>query len=540
MSLKRLATLAVPALLLLVPVAGLSAMPALAASAPVRPSTDGPAGSAPAPVLLRSVHVSTPAAIVHPNNPLSPVSTGQAGYPVTPAMRAKFLQPGPPATSSDAAPVSHLAPLPSANTVSPATPNPPTGLEKYTINNGAPYGDPPDNNMDTDGGSAAFMYNDGNGERLDYLSLYGNGTPYGGFNLCGLQGYTGCSDPVVRYDRVNGDDRWIFAYEDFTPGQPGGGIVLGISYDYNLSDGFAMYAIGKQTAGSLDAPRLGISSDKVIITYNYYNSGNISTVFLVINKPQLESIQGFNFHEYGGVGYNYTPVGVTGYEATTMSEAPDFSTGGSNMMVTHYIYGPEGSEQFITRKWLVQNLSGSIPRAGQPGTTDTLNTDSNEFNSSAYSGNLLWMTGNNSCQGSDSSLYACSAFLGFSVDSAGQPTGISVDDDLLATGVNYFYAAISPTSSNTTMGVVDYTCPSCGSYAGAVTFEMDGTGAINGGPPIYGNSDIPANNGGTSHPWGDYNSCAYIPASSPSQSACVGEFALNGSTASELFVNQVS
>lgn len=261
---------------------------------------------------------------------------------------------------------------------------------------------------------------------------------------------------------------------------------------------------------------------------------------MIVNKAQLESLNGFNYDIYSGIGYNYTPVGVTGYEATTMSEPPDFSTGASNVMVTHYVYGPEGSEQFVTEKWSIQNLSGNIPQAGQPASPYTLDTDSNEFNSSVYSGTMLWMTGNNSCQGADTVMYACSAFIGFNVDSNGQPIGVSVDDDLFATGVNYFYASLSPTNSDNALGIVDYTCPDCKSYAGSVTFEMDGSGAINGGPPIYGNSDIPPDMNETYHRWGDYNSCNYIPSSSPSQSACVGEFALNGATASEIFVTQVS
>lgn len=236
-----------------------------------RPPGDGPAGAASAPVLLRRVHASVPAAIVHVNDSLPPHATGQAGYPVPAATLAHFRQSAAPATAKNAAPVTGLAPLQGSSASASSTPPPPTGIEQYTVNNGAPYGDPPDNNMDTDGGSAAFMYNDGAGERLDLLSLYGNGTPYGGYNLCGIQGYTGCSDPVIRFDRVNGDDRWIFTYEDYTPGTPGGSVVLGVSHDSNLSDGFAMYGIGNQTTGSLDAPRLGISSDKVIVTYDYFN-----------------------------------------------------------------------------------------------------------------------------------------------------------------------------------------------------------------------------------------------------------------------------
>jgi hypothetical protein len=401
------------------------------------------------------------------------------------------------------------------------------------------------------------MYNAASGgETIDVQNLAGG--EIGFWSVCAIGSDNGCSDVNIRYDRSS--DRWVFTYLAFpSPFNNNGGVLaLGVSKDTNIADGWVIWGLGQETTGSYDAPRLGITSDKVVVSLNRYGSdcanGSPCTFMFIINKSQLYSLNGFNWQKYQGTGVNYQPVTVSGLKATTFSEAPDAAIGSTNEMVTHYLSGPEGKVTWQTTTWTIGNdpwgpyeytpqIYGEPP-APQPGSSVVLDTDANEFQSSVY-GSGLWVVGNNDCSGA-----VCVVMINFSAASSGVPTSITTDYNYTGgSGSSVMYPAISTLGNvSDVLGVLDYTCASCGEYASSDTFEVFIGGSFEGGPYEAGNVDVPGGSGfmGASDArWGDINGCSFLVGGNQ-EAVCVGQFASSSSppsqdnSASEVYTFQAS
>lgn len=512
------------------PLEAAAAGPSLAA--PLAPADLPTPAAARNPVLIQSGHVgATPAYRAKPNSLVSAGSVAEPGYKPPPSPPPP--PPGP--VGPRVVTVPSMRPRPMFDQPQPLISN----VTQFTSPSTGGYGTPPDNGVATDGYNVGSIYNGnpgiGQGEIINFTTA--TGAEEVAYGQCGIEGYQGCSDPNIRYDQSAG--RWIFTYIAFpSPFNNNGGIVaLGVSNDSSPYDGFSIYGLGKVDSGGYDAPRVGISSDKVVITNNYgsstCNAYSTCTLIYVIDKAQLYSLQGFNFHEYQGLGKNYQPVTSTTHEGTTLFEAPDFSTPNSGIMVTHYVSGPEGSETFTTDSWGIGNVAQGQFEAPQPGTPYTLSADSSEFESAVYTSNVVWVTGNDMCSNSSQ---LCPRFVSFNVDSYGQPITLNSSFIIgIGDGSDLFYTALSPTVNSTSvLGVTDYTCAVCGEYASVGTFELTTSGNYTGGAYAAGNSIISPAAGHADQRWGDVNGCGFVPGTSPAQATCIGQFASNGSSASEI------
>lgn len=387
------------------------------------------------------------------------------------------------------------------------------------------YGTPPDNPIATNGVYDVAMYNDSNFHvTMNIMST--SGAFQGAFTMCDLEGFTSCGDPQIVYDRAS--QRWIYTFFAFGCSTCGGVVGIGVSDNSNPLSGSAIWALGKVTTGSYDAPRLGISSDKVIITVDRTGCTSCSSVDIwVLNKSELYSMNGFNFDTFSGSGTNWDPVNYTSNEATTLFEAPDSNTGNSGAMETYYVTGPQGgTETWIAQRWYIANDPNIAMYAVQPGTADTLDADSNEFDSAAYSGGVLWVTGNDQCSNGQ----LCPVFIVFDISSNNQPTQVASDFEIqMSDGSDLFYPALETTvTRQAVLGVVDYTCASCPHYGSSGTFQLTPSGGYQGGAYEDGNSTIAPPSGQTSARWGDFNSCSYMPNTNPAQATCIGEYAFDG------------
>jgi hypothetical protein len=243
---------------------------------------------------------------------------------------------------------------------------------------------------------------------------------------------------------------------------------------------------------------------------------------------------GFSFDSFNGPGQNWQPLEYTGAEETDLFEAPDFGTPSEGTTVTRYLSGPQGGETWFTENWTIANDPGVNFTAPQPGSSITLNGDSNEFESAAWTYDTLWVTGNYECPNTSQ---LCPLFVVFDAAQDGQPIGLDADFAVrMSDGSTLFYPALATTiNTESVLGVVDYTCSGCPHYASSGTFQLNPSGSYQGGAYQNGNSVIPGDYEGNEHRWGDVNGCSYVPNSSPARVTCVGEFALNSASASEVY-----
>ena len=312
------------------------------------PSGDRGPTPAPNPITIATGHVGAPSYIARLNAP-PPIGTPpEIIYTLPPAPVQSI--PGP-ITST-------------ATTIVPPFPAtaPRIGLvRQFTAPGTGGYGEPPNNDVATDGSYNELIYNGGHGEAGIVVDITGvSGTHLGTFRQCGVDGFNGCSDPNIVYDRAA--SRWVLTYVSFpVPFHNDGGVIaLGVSANANPLSGFYTWGLGKVTSGSYDAPRLGVTSDKVVISANYYSPSCGSVALCarvwVVNKGELYSLHGFNFSESQGSGFNWQPLAYTGAEATVFFESPNFATPNDGTMVTRYLYGTQGHETWTTDHWVISNV----------------------------------------------------------------------------------------------------------------------------------------------------------------------------------------
>jgi hypothetical protein len=489
------------------------------------------------PTYLGSSHVGAPSEVRSTNSPPLQGATGQLGLAQPPTQSATL-------PNSPAGPAPTLT-VPSAtgSTTGPSVGPAISYVNQFEANGPYQYGDPPDNAAANSGLQIGESYNGGpcqpNCFEVANFDSVG-GQELGSFTMCGVMGYTGCSDIQLLWDRASGGNRWVFTYLVASPNTPGGALAIGVSKDWNALDGFYIWGLGQVNVpgSSIDAPRIGITSDKVVLTLNIFNAcvfGSACTDEYVINKSQLYSLNGFNFDTYQQAGTSWQPVKVTSNEQTTLFEAPDSSTGGNGTMRTSYLTGPQGGETFTTTYWTIGNDPPYVPfYAIQPNSNYTLDADQNEFEDAIYTGNVSWVDGNAQCSNGQ----LCPMLIAFNDNSNHKPTSIAADWQVQASdGSSLFYPALSTTiSSNNALGILDFTCWSCnpGEFGSAGTFEFTTGGSYSGGAYEAGNSDIAPDYGVGYHRWGDFNGCSYVPGSSPAQATCIAQYAYNGLPESEV------
>lgn len=494
--------------------------------------------SAPNPILVASGATGTGAAVMpqygQPPPAESASQVAASPYPTYPAQTT----PGP----ITAGPVvtGHVSPS-ATDAGSPDI----SGVTQFTAPAPNGWGNPPNNDVATNGTRIGYVYNQnlayGNGEVANFVNASGIEKFY--YTFCAIDGYTGCSDPNIRYDQYN--ERWVITYEAFPESGGGSVVALAVSNDSSPADGFSVWGLGLETSGAYDAPRVGISSDKVVITVNYGSSTcnegySDCTLMFIVNKPELYSLDGFDFHEYQGLGVNYQPVGVTDLEGLALFEAPDFSTANTGTMVTHYVSGAEGSETWTTTSWLIPNEDEDDMFVNQPGTDVQLWADSSEFESAVDASGVAWVSGNNLCPDSSQ---LCPMFVVFNIGAEGKPQSGNATFQFQADdGVDNFYPALSAGNSTGVLGVFDYMCSACGYYAGSITFHLGTDGSYEPGSTIGGNSTLPGDgstdpyNGDPAHRWGDINGCGPVPGSSPVEATCIAQYAYDGGSASEVYI----
>jgi hypothetical protein len=304
------------------------------------------------------------------------------------------------------------------------------------------------------------------------------------------------------------------------------------------------WGLGNQTSGCYDAPRLGVTTDKVIVTANFYTScgSTVHSHVWVINESDMDNLDTtISNDEVTYTGYNLQPTTTPSYEASILFEMPDFNTANDGTMLTHYVTGTQGSETWTSNSWTIGNVCECQFDAQQKGTSDELDGDSNEAESAAFTGGTAWVDANDS----DATGLLTPTYVAFNVNGSAKPTSIDNYFDVAnPNGWNMYYPALGSTISSTSIiGTVDYSCNSstCGSnpqYAGSQEYEMSDSGSIVYAGRQSGDSSITF--GGNPTRWGDINGCDYVNGTSPAEVTCVAQFASGGSSASEVFTDEYS
>lgn len=265
------------------------------------------------------------------------------------------------------------------------------------------------------------------------------------------------TDPRIVWDSDSG--RWFstvlvctIASSGKCDGTPDAVLLaVSLSADPNPAN-WKVYVVDNETSGVIDdQPRIGFSSDKVVVTFDQYSSPTSfsndemfviqkSDVVAAVPLPQMTSFNmnsGLN-HRFGIVPAVPTPSDQTLFSAYAAYHGSDaLGQYASTLTITGT---PAAHDVGFTEAGPGISGMGTPPSASQPGAANSIDTGDNRFETVTETNGSLWIGATDSCTPpGDTASRACARII--QVKLAPSPTVVS-DTDLAHKGEDLYYPAL--------------------------------------------------------------------------------------------------
>jgi hypothetical protein len=260
------------------------------------------------------------------------------------------------------------------------------------------------------------------------------------------------SDPRILYDAESG--RWFtsgvgfktspnFASEVFVAGSTSG----------DASQPFVFYRIDSDSTHLCDQPKLGVNTDKVVVSCGNFSNATTFTgqLTFVLNKAEMMaggSIHVWTFTDrllFSAVPAISLSPTLSAYMVENDSRFQVFCTGPSSIVVTAF-NGVPSAAQLVPTSANRNNTCLSMPptavppNAPQPNRGAAIDTGDDRFLSAAWQNGVLWTGGNDACTpGGDSVVRSCMRLI--RVESGGP--AITSSFDLAFRGGDEYYPAVA-------------------------------------------------------------------------------------------------
>jgi hypothetical protein len=331
----------------------------------------------------------------------------------------------------------------------------------------------------------------------------------------------GVTDPRVFYDGAiqrwfasvlgftNAGESWVYLARSDTP-DPGGA--------------WHVYTISHRTTTLQDQPKLGVTSDKVVMSWNDFIGINfVGSETVVIQKSDLGtlSLPTIRWMTNGADPSRFNLIPVQGPTLTPTSylayniydNSPNPKSLGRLGLIS--IAGtPVGNNLTALEQDLSITPTSMPPGAEQSPGSPRLATNDDSFTSAAFSNGILWVAGNDGCLPAESTLRSCLRVIQLSL--VGTPAVIQ-DVDLGQNGGHLFFPAVELDASGNMTAV--YTASSVSTPASVATtgqaaatigtWERGWVVATGVGPYDCGTCST----GFNGVRWGDYSAAVVDPTS---------------------------
>jgi hypothetical protein len=226
------------------------------------------------------------------------------------------------------------------------------------------------------------------------------------------------SDPQVIYDAPSG--RWFASYFQSKTGASS--VILAVSTSSDPSTGFCLYRLGNPTSETFehDQPWLGVSDDKVGISYNAFTGNSfLGAGYYVVNKSQLLTCT-------PSISVARIPPDPNLFSLRATPSLSSTSTlylieNDNTFLTMIAVDGVPGVGAGISMTTRILPIRSWIapPNAPQPGSAVLLDTGDERITSVAWQNGSLWLAGNESCvpQG-DTRVRSCLRFIEVRTDAA--------------------------------------------------------------------------------------------------------------------------
>ena len=252
------------------------------------------------------------------------------------------------------------------------------------------------------------------------------------------------SDPRVIYDAGSG--RWLATYLQFSFPMRRSSIILAVSATSDPTGVFCRYRLGNPTTETFiqDFPMLGVSDDKVVVSYNgfrFINDSFMGAGYYVVKKDDLSACAGSLTVSRVAPSVNAATI----HPAQSLSTTADLYMaevlpGGTTVRV-YRVSGVPGST-LTTATSLVPIRTGTPPvEAPQLGSAVLLDTSDGRIESATWQNSSLWLSGPESCTPTgDVTVRSCLRILEIRTDTMTAYQDITFG----APGQYYYHPALRP------------------------------------------------------------------------------------------------
>jgi hypothetical protein len=339
------------------------------------------------------------------------------------------------------------------------------------------------------------------------------------------------SDPHVIFDGLS--NRWIAVYLEFSQSLGVSSLILAVSQTSDPTGIFCRYRLGDPANAAnpnretfiQDFPMLGVSSDKIVVSYNGFAFPLTPEVFVgagyyVVHKADALAC-------VGQLSLRATRVAPN---VAKSSPWPSHDQGATTKVYLAQNNGPtltvftvdglpgvtpvtETPTTVGIRPWL------DPPDAAQLGSAILLQTNDSRVLSNAWQANSLYLTGNEACTpAGDTGPRSCLRVIEFRTDT------LSIRQDMTFAGAagDYFYFPAARPDVNNNLFVV-FTSSSATAFAGVRVTGRLATDPLN---TLQTSALIKPGGGAqqsTTRRWGDYSGAALDP-SDPTKVWVMGEY----------------
>ena len=485
-------------------------LPAVAATAPETPPAFRPvmlerSGS----VLVRSLPAYSTAA-AHRTRPFLRLTPGGAGWPQASAIGVTTLPAAPSATSA----VENVL-----------TSFPAISLDQQLVAIGPDqFVTPPDTQVAAGPNHLVEMVNSSgsvwnkSGTRLNLFDLNKFFAVPPGYSF---------SDPRILYDGgIGGSQRWFASGVAFVQPTLASVVVIAVSTTSDPTGTWVQYSAANSTNLTHDQPKIGVSSDKVVLSWNDFLNGLffLGQSTWVLQKSQMVAGMPAN-----GVAMGPDSTRQSLVPAVQLTSNPDeyivYNRGASLGLVT--ITGtPLGGNVVWHESDPAAPPTSAPPNADQPGLPGSIATNDDRFLTAVWENGILWTGGNDGCvPGGDTVRRPCSRLIQVFTSTA----TINQDFDIASTGSGLYYPAFGMDEGGNMYVVYNISSSTqnvgvriTGQPASAPVQTVVSAQTIKTGETTYNMNPCFGTTGASR--WGDYAGAAIDP-QNPTEVWVAGEYA---------------
>ena len=256
------------------------------------------------------------------------------------------------------------------------------------------------------------------------------------------------SDPRVLFDQVS--QRWFASGVAFIPPTYASVVVIAVSASTDATGTWYQYAADNSSTLTHDQPKIGVSSDKVVLSWNdFYQAAFFEgqSTWVLQKSQMVAGSTPVNGAAMGPDSSRSSPVPAVqitpNSDEYVVFNGTDCGTLGGNCIGAIGVVRISGTPLQGNVMWNESDpglaATSAPPSADQPGMAGSIATNDDRFLTAVWENGVLWTGGNDAClPPADNAARPCSRLI--QVTTAGP--NVAQNFDIAMTGGGLFYPAL--------------------------------------------------------------------------------------------------